>query len=97
VAEAGDRDAGEEVEVLVAVDVDQRAAVAARDRQLGELRDALETGGNVRLLGAMHGPRTRARQRSGLRCRARSGLHLALVCAVRYEAIASEAPERQGA
>jgi hypothetical protein len=41
VPEAGDGDTGEKVEILVAVGIDDRAAAAAREGQLGQLCDAL--------------------------------------------------------
>src|SRR5262249_36028564 len=63
VAEARDGDTGEEIQVLVAVDVDERAAATRFERQLGELRNALEPGRDPLLLGRVHRARPGARPR----------------------------------
>ena len=50
VADAADADARDEVDVLVAVLVDQRAALPSRHRQPGVEREGLRAGGEVLLL-----------------------------------------------
>ena len=104
VAEAGDRDAGEEVEILVAVGIDQRAAAAAIDGQLRELRDALQTGCEIALLGSIVRRASAAGRRSnfiGWADATTRGSSIEvftsfLVCVVRYEAIASRPPRHGG-
>ena len=54
--EAGHRDAGEEIEILVAVGVDQAATTPFGNRQLGERRDALQARGDVPRLLAVQSP-----------------------------------------
>src|SRR5262249_16187247 len=57
-AEAAHRDARHEIEVLVAVLVDQRAALAPRHREAGVLGEALVAGGDVAALALDDGLRS---------------------------------------
>jgi hypothetical protein len=76
VTEARDRDAGEEVEVLLAVDVGQRAAPTLGERELRELRDPLDAGRDHRALGFVERARPRPRDRSRRGFRATSAAPL---------------------
>src|SRR5262249_11476365 len=71
VAEARHCHAGKEVEVLVAVEVDELGAVALAERQRGKLGDALDARRDEPLLGRVHRARPRPGYRQGLGvCRA---------------------------
>ena len=87
VAEAGDRHAGVQIEVGVAVEIGQRRSAAVLDGQLGEQRDRLQAGRDVLLFfvkqrlvrardetwvpGSMHTPREIFGNRVGRRLTAR--------------------------
>src|SRR5215470_12781324 len=78
-AQTGNGDAGEEVEVLIAVGIDELASPPLGHGEARKLRDALQARRHVLRLGRNEGPRPRSGNRFGGRCSLGCSVHSLVV------------------